>query len=566
MQLVDHVLIKNIIGHLMHDPSLLNNLDYNLEHTDFKDVLPRYVFIAIKNMSNTAPYNKEKEYDPAEVDNYIHFSLPDCTPYTSNNGLEFLKQCFGRSLTSNFKDDYNRLKKFSLLRSLQKHNYDISYYYKEIPDTNKEEIELLQHFEDASIEDILNKVEGELNVLREHYICGGNHSGNVAEGISEMIAEFAKCPEIGVNIEGDIFSTCCRGARLGKFYLRSGSSGSGKTRLSVFDSCRICFPVRWNALKEEWVEEFEKDEFGIHYRKEPEKVLFITTEQDKQEIQTIILAYLSGVNEDKIITGRWSKEEKDRINYASYLMEKYKDYYFLDEISDPNLTNVSNLIKKYVTLYNVKYVYFDYIFSSPSLITQFQAAKIREDVALGMMANQLKQLAKDYGFFVQSSTQLNGEGMGKPGFKDETCLRGAKALADKADMGCIAQRINEEEWSSGLQEKYLKMINEGGFGEGTIVKKILDIGKEKGRYEEYRNKVMPTHVLDIYKMRRGQYKNVRIWYYIDLGTGERYDLFMTKSNNEIDPNLNNFDLFINKIEPHKEKNWIGLGKAMEYDG
>ena len=34
----------------------------------------------------------------------------------------------------------------------------------------------------------------------------------------------------------------------------------------------------------------------------------------------------------------------------------------------------------------------------------------------------------------------------------------------------------------------------------------------------------PTHIIDIYKMRRGRYKNVRIWINLNLGTGYRKDL------------------------------------------
>lgn len=58
---------------------------------------------------------------------------------------------------------------------------------------------------------------------------------------------------------------------------------------------------------------------------------------------------------------------------------------------------------------------------------------------------------------------------------------------------------------------------------------------------------IPTHVLDVYKMRRGRYKNVRIWIKLDLGTGERRDLFMTSSNNEpidVDIMVSNFELEI----------------------
>lgn len=535
MQLIDINLIKAVIGHLMHKPSLLENPDYLFEVSDFVNPLPKVIFMTIWNMKMKAKMSDE-EFDPIIIDTYINLQDQSRAVYTVNNGLEFCKQCYNKPLTKDFDRCYDRLKKLSLLRSLKKRNFDISHYFKEHPDSVDEEMELIQRLEESSIEDIINHVEGILNELRVHYVKGSRQSGNVAEGVAEMIEEFAKNPEIGECIEGDIFSSCCRGARTGKFYLRSGSSGTGKSRLAIFDSCKIAFPIHWNHINEGFIEEIEIDDNLNLKRKVPKRTLMITTEMDKTEVQTIILAYLSGVNETTIITGAWNEEEKFRIDFANYLMDRYKDYYFLEEISDPNLNNVEAVIKKYATLYGVKYVFYDYIFSSPSLLTQFQEAKIREDVALGLLANQLKQLAKDYNIFVATSTQVNAEGMNKPGFKDENCLRGSKSLADKADMGCIVQRINKEEWSKELDAKYTLALNSGRFGPDTMIGMLSKARKT--------NKVYPTHVIDIYKMRRGQYKNVRIWCYIDLGTGERYDLFMTGADNIMLDNLNSFHLYI----------------------
>lgn len=46
-------------------------------------------------------------------------------------------------------------------------------------------------------------------------------------------------------------------------------------------------------------------------------------------------------------------------------------------------------------------------------------------VVLMLMANQLKQLAKDYGLFIISATQVNANGMADDGeFKDMTSIRG----------------------------------------------------------------------------------------------------------------------------------------------
>lgn len=78
-------------------------------------------------------------------------------------------------------------------------------------------------------------------------------------------------------------------------------------------------------------------------------------------------------------------------------------------------------------------------------------------------------------------------------------------------MGCILSRVDDNEYKS-LSGRLLKAAQEG------------KINHENG--------LKPTHVIDIYKMRRGQYKNVRIWCKIDLGTGRRQDLYMTRIDNE----------------------------------
>lgn len=135
-------------------------------------------------------------------------------------------------------------------------------------------------------------------------------------------------------------------------------------------------------------------------------------------------------------------------------------------------------------------------------------------VILMMMANQLKQLAKDYNLFIFSATQVNATGMNMDDlpFMDEKTIRGAKSIADKADVGYGMQRVSDKAWNAMLP----------GFNaavrEGILSPDIFD------------NR--PTHVLDIYKMRRGRYKMVRIWMRLHLGTGERKDLFITTSENQ----------------------------------
>ena len=266
------------------------------------------------------------------------------------------------------------------------------------------------------------------------------------------------------------------------------------TRLAVFDSVKLCFPVRWSFERGTFIREVEKD----GEPREPRKTLFITTEMDEDEIKTILVANIAGVNEEHILTATYDLGERERVSKAMDIIEEYKDYYFITKIGDPNLLNVSATIKKFVKVKGVDYVFFDYIFTSPSLISQFSAAKIREDVALGMMSNELKQIAADNHIFIASSTQVNAKGMEEDTFKDESCIRGARSVADKIDIGCVSTRLNEADVDK--------------------IKPVLrDVGVTR----------IPTHYTDIYKCRRGRYKGIRIWSYIDLGTGEREDLFAT---------------------------------------
>lgn len=193
------------------------------------------------------------------------------------------------------------------------------------------------------------------------------------------------------------------------------------TRWAVFDACSILYPIHYDESKASWV--WIKD-------KQPQKVLFITTEMTAKEIQTIILAYVSGVEEQHIKRNACTPEELQRVKLGKEIMKKYNDYFFLEMIENPNLSNVQSTIKKHVLLNDVGYVFYDYIFTSPSLISQFSSSGIREDVALGLLSNQLKEIAANYNVFVATSTQVNGDGLKAGEKRDQRALRGSKAIAD----------------------------------------------------------------------------------------------------------------------------------------
>ena len=512
MNLIDRTAYRQIIGSLMHNTLLL--LEYpDIEPTDFIETpMARACFHAIRRLYEAGA----KQLSIFEIDQEFENNRDTAAAnqYFSNGGIEFLTSAYEFAEPSNFNIYYNRVKKYSLLYHLQKAHYDISDYYvndKDNVDPIKEN-EIRERLETSTLDDILNSVEGKFNEIKNNFINGKKDKGDPANNIFSLIDSLKEHPDSGPDLEGEIFTNACRGAREGCLFLKSASTNAGKSRTSVFDACRLAYPERWSHERGTFIHELDFDE-----PRQPRKVLFIVTEMDIEEIQTIMLAYLSGVDEAHILSGRYELDEEERVKYAATIMQKYQGYFLVEAISDPNLINVETTIKKYTIMDKVKYVFFDYIHSTASMMNQFAKNGLREDVILMMMANQLKQIAKDYGVFIFSATQVNAKGMETDGeFKDESCIRGSKAVADKCDMGCVISRVSDEVWNNILP-KLRQKAREGRVNADYLEK------------EDYK----PTHIIDIYKMRRGRYRGVRIWSHIHLGTGRRLDLFMTTINGEV---------------------------------
>ena len=257
----------------------------------------------------------------------------------------------------------------------------------------------------------------------------------------------------------------------------------------IGDACYLAYPIRFNTETYAW-----------EWAGGCEKVLYIATEQEKSEIQTMIVAYLAGVNEDNILFNSYTEEEADRIQKAIWLMEQYKDNLQICRMANPNIEQIQYVVRSQVLENNISNVFYDYIFSNAALLNEFRDLKVREDVALGMFSAALKDLAVELNIFVMTATQVNANGEDNSrSIKNESVVRGARSIVDKVDMGCVMCRPTEEEINilSGVSHQ------------------------------------VPNVVTDIYKMRRGRYTQVRIWSYVDLGSCRKEDLFVTNGRLEI---------------------------------
>lgn len=489
-----------VLSCLMRKPLLLQEDKYAFVKTDFNVPLHQMVFFAIFNMAQSGI----EKISPQDIDLYLKQYSAQYEYYKKERGYEFVLQCYQTSEGSDdrqFEYYYNRLKKFSILRDLESIGIDTTSFYDTGKDALNRDVED-QKLNNMSLKAIPERIRELLvNIENVHIGKDTNTSQTVGKGIRALVAELKAQPEVGLPLDGDIVNYAARGARLGKLYTYSAPSGSGKTRYMVGNACAISMPY----LDENGKVVIRGDEGSEEDNYQ--KVLFVTTEQQADEIQTMIIAYVSGVNEKKILLGNYSPEEFDRVNKALDIIEKYQDNFIIECIPDPSIAMVKARLAKYIVQDGVEYIFYDYIFSSPGLLSEFRDVAVREDVALMMLSNSLKETAMSYKVFIQSATQLNDGWSKKPiGLRDQNCLRGSKAIADKIDIGLIGVRIDEEEF-----------------------KQIDGIWNElvKQNAVKYRNK--PNIVIDIYKNRRGELNGVKIFRYFDYGTCRCQDLFVVDS-------------------------------------
>ncbi len=501
---VDRKTVIQILGTLMQKPSLLSDTDkYQLEPSDFSMPLDRYIYSAIYNLYAGGA----EKIRTVDIDTYLQSNEAAAGLIQKENGIAFMQDCEAYCEPENFNYYYNRFKKFALLRELEKSGQDISGFYCEDL-FNPKSNEINDKFEKMTPTDIIKELKGKMAVLENKYSENQLiEEGTAFDGTRELIKKLQIRPEVGIKLQGEAFNTITRGGRKGTLYLRSAGSGIGKSRTMVADACQIAYPIRYDRVSERW------EATGVC-----EPVLYIMTEQDFTEIQTMILAYLTDINEERFLYGTFGEEHMDRINKALDIMERYKDNFLFVRIPDPCSSLVKNVFHKYSFQKGVEYFFYDYIFSSPAMLNEFRDLKIREDVALRLFTTCLKNLAIELDAFIMTATQVSNNDEKTGGFMDFRNVQGSRAIINLVDFACIMSRPTPEE---------LKMVD--GF---------------RARFN-----YSPNLVTDVFKNRRGRWTMCRIWSYMDLGTLRRHDLFVTTPDNKI---IEEFQIIDFKVERTKE--------------
>lgn len=483
------------LGSICNNLDLIRDRNYDLNPSDFEDNLHKIIFIAANNLA--------LEKDISQVDGFVINSFLKQNPveqqkFEQLNGVQRVNEF--KEICRNCSVDYayKTIRKFSLLRRYEMIGMDVTGIYDEHTldpvklttqriDLDKMSIDEIKHYFKLKIIEIDEEFQTKTDI----------YSFSAGDEIEDLIKRCEEGEHWGVSFQSLYYNAIFKGMNGGKYMLRSGTTGSGKSRLSIGDMCNIACSERYIPEFQKWIE-----------NKNPQDVVFISTELTKDEVHLAMLSTISGVGEEIIKDGKYSPEQKLRIVKAAKILKESKIHCVYN--SDFSISFIENVIEKYIIRNNAKFIFFDYIQVTASLSRELIGLfgyALREDQMLNQLSTALKNLANKYNVFILSSTQLNRT-YKFDSYLDATHLRGGQATLDKADFGIIVVKATKADL-----EKLQPIIEEG-----------------------FKN--TPTHGHHIIKNRGGKWNGVIVWTCSDLDTINCKDCFVTTQDFEYIPNIN----------------------------
>lgn len=488
-----------LLGHVCNNLGILKDANYSITDKCFNTKMHKLIFRTLNNLSATKDINS---VDSSTINNYLIKYEEQHRYFRENNGIELVDKIKADCRKNSFNLAYETTKKFEILRDLRG-TFNVSEIYNPNISNLEEKEKKYAEFEDMSINDIMNHFKLKLNNINsEHAGCSDDYKTfKAGDNIKELVRSCKESPLWGKSFQSGYMNRVFRGMLPKKYMISSAGTGGGKSRQMLADALSLTVENIFDVDTDEWVINSNGGEGA----------LFISTELEEDEIQLAMLAYVSGVPEETIKDGKWSKFEESRIMDAADEISKANLHVIYS--TDLNMATIENDVENHIIEHGIGYLFFDYIQLFPSLsreiINQFGYVP-REDEMLKVFSSFLKKICNSYNIFLRTATQLNRSYKDRGNTPDATHIRGGMSVADKCDILMITIECEEKDLDK--------------------IQPILDVG-----FSNYR----PTHMNYVCKNRGGSWKGVVIWTNMNLDNIRIKDCFVTDLNYKL----------IDKIEP-----------------
>ena len=493
-----------VLGCLLLNPKLLKSRTDPIDSDYFCTRTHKVLFEVIESLASTGKFEtitlgdiENWMYNNAQV-SYNKF-------FETGDESEWILSLIDDADLGSYTYYLDIVRKYAFLRDKIKSGQDVS----DILDETQVDLRLLEeqrnNFYNMTLQDIIRHYDRKnVDIKGKYTVRSKEDSRKSGDDAEEIWKAFEESPDYGWRTESRFLDRVARGARRGMFSLESKDSGTGKSRLGVLQLCTLSCATLWSHYEKTFV----PNPYG-----DTVPTLYIGTEMDlRKEIEPIIWATISGVEEHKIKTHTYTDEEKERLMRAIEISKE--SFIFLENEPNYDIEFLYTMVEEHVLNHNIGAVVIDYIETTPALISEYsrltRGMGIDEHQVLFNLSVELKNIANRFNVYVKAYTQISDNARRNWEIRDSGAIKGSKSLQMKADLAMVTMRPTEQEIK--------------------LVQPIID--------ENCTNGVVPNIVINVYKNRGGTYGQVRIFAMQNLGNMKFTDLFVTDWDyKQIDPKV-----------------------------
>lgn len=432
-----------LVGSFYKNPDLYVSWgQYIRSKYDFDDEATRFFYDCFELMYKTFA----QSIDENKVNTFMSQDKDRLKQYKAFGSYKIITQWMSLADIDDFKNYFNTVKKYSLVREYQRNGYPVQ--------------KILQHknFNEWSAQDIYKMIRAKADKINT-VILANEESVVLNEGIDQTISKFLIKPQMGLQIPWDMLNEMFRGCRLGKVVFNGFLSNEGKTRnlMKLIAYITLVKNEKFLLLSNEMDEddlrsalittvvnnrEF-KELHGIDIIK-PEKEIVLGQYRDDRG--NFITRYVDNdgnfsESEEEYIhrVSKNSSEFRKIIEIGKWIdSKKDKQIFFKDVGNDYSDKTLEFEYRKHNIVHDVKYAGYDTLKGFGT--DDWQSVK--------QTATKLKELMKDIKMFLWAVFQLTDDTVFTDVFQlSSNNIANAKQIKHIADMLILGKRIQKEDYN-----------------------------------------------------------------------------------------------------------------------
>lgn len=472
---------RNIQNEILLVGSFYKNPDFYITHGhfmrskyDFDDQATKFFYDTFELMYKTF----SQTVDENKVNTFMSQDSQRLQLYKSYGAYKTITQWLTLADTEDFKNYFNIVKKFSLIREYQRNGYPV------------QKILQHKHFNEWTAHDIYKMIRAKADKINT-IISANDESAILNDKTQESLTKYLIKPQMGLEICWPAINEMFRGARLGKALFCGMLSNEGKTRnmMKLIAFITLIKNEKFLLLSNEMDEEdlisalittvVNNKEFksyhGIDIVKPEREIVLGQYRDDKGDFITRLVDewgdFIEG--EDEFINRVYKNSEEYRkiLEIGKWIeSKKDKQIFFKDVGMDYSDQTLCFEYEKHHIVHGVKYAGYDTMkgFATDDWMTVKQTA------------TKLKEIIKELSMFLWAVFQMTDDSVFTDVFDlTSNNIANAKQMRHVVDYLMLCKRISKDDY---YKYQYYS------FGWGNPMKHDLDLNKSYMAFKPDKNR------------------------------------------------------------------------------